>query len=106
MNATNSVHYESAASRTIRTLEYLLQKHAYLLDQNHASAPLVKSEEHVTRCLSDQDKATIIALFQSSTPPMEIAKRINFSCAAVTKFLHKAGLREMNKQTKRQPVTA
>jgi hypothetical protein len=92
MNALDCQAYQSPASSTVRTLEFLFTKYSHLLDATAEHTVTLKTTD--LRRMSDKDKADALTMHNEQVPPQVIANRLGFSCAAITGFLHRAGARQ------------
>lgn len=94
MNALEHQTYESPASSTIRTLEYLFTKYQNQLDTPAEHTITLKSTD--LRRMEDEDKANALRLYNSGNglSPQAIGDELGFSCAAITGFLHRVGARK------------
>jgi hypothetical protein len=94
MNAIDHQTYQSPASSTIRTLEYLFTKYQHELSAPIEHSITLKSTD--LRRMADEDKANALRLYNQGNglSPQAIGDQLGFSCAAITGFLHRVGARK------------
>jgi hypothetical protein len=87
---------DNPATACIAYIRAALSRNAYMLDSSNilATVTLANNPPEPIRRMTPEDKTEAARMFTAGThTPQEIADALGFSCAAITGYLARAGLR-------------